>query len=1474
MLSSCEAKNGSGDGRECGLAAGGGSQSYAGDPINTLTGNFDYGLVDLSLQTIAGPLAFQRSYASQATEIYTDTTHLGYGWAHNQDTRLIFETDAVWFKAHTANQYKFTDNGDDTYAPSPGVLATLTYSTTTSTYMLRSSDQSVYIFDASGQLTQWRNELGYGFDYTYANGVLDRVTEPLSGRYLQFNYTNDRLSSVVDSAGRQVSFGYDDNGNLTSFTDVMGKTWTYVYDATHYLTEVMDPSNPPKTVLRTAYDASGRAYEQWNGLDQRIVKVEFNPDRTSTILDALGRSQTRAFDARNTSTGQTDTAGYTTNTFYDQYFRPGLVTDEDGRRTEMRWSADGANMTYVKDPAGYETHLAYDSQNHLTQVIAPNSLETTFAYDGALLLNSTIHASAGDVTTVYSYTTASDAPQPAVLLKVITDPLEGTTRFAYDAAGQLVTITDVVDHETHFSYDALGRVMDVTDAMGRVSHYEYDLAGRVVEVTQNYAPARPQNDENQYNLVTQYEYDDHGRLVGVTDTLGHVTSYRYDDAGRLVETTDAQSNTTTYAYNTAGQLFSVTDPLTHTTTLEHDSAGRLWRVIDPLAHATTYAYNPDSSLQSVANPLGYVTSYQSDALKRVIGVTDNAGHHTAYTLDAFGNPLTVTDALNRVTKYEYDDLSRLARVIENYLVSPPPGYDPNATNVVTECEYDPLGNLILIRDANERETNYTYDELYRLWKVTDARGKATEFGYDALGNRTSLKDANGNTTYFAYDLVNRLHSIDYPGGSSEDVVFVYDPLGRLTDLYDVLGHSAFVWDALGRPTAITDAFGQTVGYGYDGAGNRASLTYPGGRELTYQYDAASRLQGVLEGTTPLADYTFNDSNRLETATFANGITSFYDYDLSGQLIGLTHQGQAGELAAYAYQYDLAGNRIQVQETLAYPPTTFLPLVFAGGEGGEEMALPPPKGELGGDAATGDSPYPPPEDASPGESSLEESQPLPYSPYPPPEGEIGFIPSLWQGVVEFFTRLLAWVTPTAWAHNQTSPKSDVQQTTLQSSGTYSITVDYTYDPLNRLTRANYSSGEAYAYTYDKVGNRTSQTNPTGNISYQYDEANRLTSVGGIAYTWDDNGNMLSDGVNTYSYDYANRLVSISNQQFTIQNHYNGLDDRYQQTMDGENITYTLDLAAPLSQVLSDGENTYLYGLGRIAQKSADGIDYFLPDALGSLRQIAGQDSSIDLAQSFDPFGNLHTRRAGTFNSYGFAGEWTDPTGLLNLRARYYAPSLGRFLTRDPFPGILTQPASLQPYLYALNNPVLYSDASGQFVFVPLLFVAAVLTGGLLGGLGYYGLQVFFSNDPCARWDWTQAALWGGAGIIIGAISGVVIYGGWQVGIQLGWWGGISTGSYTVYKYVEAGVTKYVGQTNSFIIRAQTHLDTREWRIEPIKGLERLSQFDARAVEQVLIEHYGLDNLYNTINSISSTNPIYPEAIKRGTEILTIIGFFER
>jgi len=106
-----------------------------------------------------------------------------------------------------------------------------------------------------------------------------------------------------------------------------------------------------------------------------------------------------------------------------------------------------------------------------------------------------------------------------------------------------------------------------------------------------------------------------------------------------------------------------------------------------------------------------------------------------------------------------------------------------------------------------------------------------------------------------------------------------------------------------------------------------------------------------------------------------------------------------------------------------------------------------------------------------------------------------------------------------------------------------TIDYTYDPLCRLTAADYSTGDYYHYAYDAVGNRLQQDSSVKGLqvtdNYQYDIANRLTSVNGVNYAWDANGNLLNDGANIYTYDATNRLTSFTNSTVSAAYSYNGL-----------------------------------------------------------------------------------------------------------------------------------------------------------------------------------------------------------------------------------------------------------------------------------------------------------------------------------------------
>lgn len=181
-----------------------------------------------------------------------------------------------------------------------------------------------------------------------------------------------------------------------------------------------------------------------------------------------------------------------------------------------------------------------------------------------------------------------------------------------------------------------------------------------------------------------------------------------------------------------------------------------------------------------------------------------------------------------------------------------------------------------------------------------------------------------------------------------------------------------------------------------------------------------------------------------------------------------------------------------------------------------------------------------------------------------------------------------------------------------TGEVDVTINYYYDPLSRLTEADSSTGEYFWYTYDAVGNRMTQNTHEDSNTYVYDDANKLIKVDGVTYSWDVNGNLLSDGVSTYSYNRANRLVSVvqGDDEYEYGYRCNGKStgnlgcdyDRVSQTVNGVTTNYVLDQVADLTQVLSDGTNTYLYGEGRIGEEQPGGWQYHTGDALGMRKAI--------------------------------------------------------------------------------------------------------------------------------------------------------------------------------------------------------------------------------------------------------------------------------
>jgi RHS repeat-associated protein len=314
----------------------------------------------------------------------------------------------------------------------------------------------------------------------------------------------------------------------------------------------------------------------------------------------------------------------------------------------------------------------------------------------------------------------------------------------------------------------------------------------------------------------------------------------------------------------------------------------------------------------------------------------------------------------------------------------------------------------------------------------------------------------------------------------------------------------------------------------------------------------------------------------------------------------------------------------------------------------------------------------------------------------------------------------------------------------------------YDSLNRLTSLNTATPNSsavagYSYTLGATGNRTGATEQTGRtLTWNYDGIYRLTSEavsndqsggnGEVDYTldpvgnrtstasslpgvpsvslasfnlddwlspetYDANGNTLTTGGKTFTYDSENHLTSMNGGAVTMI--YDAFGNRVAKKVGNVTTTYLVeDDVNPtgLPQVFEESVNgvlqrTYTYGLQRISENQIISNtwqpSFYMYDGFGSVRQLTNLSGTVTDTYNYDAFGNLLNSTGSTPNNYLYRGEQYDPDlGLYYLRARYYNPQTGRFLSRDPEDGNPFDEVTLHKYLYAGSNPVSYVDPSGK------------------------------------------------------------------------------------------------------------------------------------------------------------------------------------
>ena len=232
----------------------------------------------------------------------------------------------------------------------------------------------------------------------------------------------------------------------------------------------------------------------------------------------------------------------------------------------------------------------------------------------------------------------------------------------------------------------------------------------------------------------------------------------------------------------------------------------------------------------------------------------------------------------------------------------------------------------------------------------------------------------------------------------------------------------------------------------------------------------------------------------------------------------------------------------------------------------------------------------------------------------------------------------------------------------------------------------SPGTNQAYSYDLAGNRTGVwVNGTRTQNLTYNAANQVSG-----WSYDAAGNLLTDGTTAYTYDALNRVLTMG----STSNTYNADGTLVAQTVSSVTTRSTQDVAAPLSQILSNGTQRYVYGNPAerlFAQVGTSPRAWYSTDALGSVRATLSDAGIPQAAASYDAWGVPETPAIASF---GFTGELQQGSDVW-LRARWYGAGRGAFGSRDPYAGDAQTPYSLLYYQYGYSNPVSYRDPHGQF-----------------------------------------------------------------------------------------------------------------------------------------------------------------------------------
>ncbi len=905
-------------------------------------------------------------------------------------------------------------------------------------------------------------------------------------------------------------------------------------------------------------------------------------------------------------------------------------------QTEYKFAGSSGRLESVTDRNGNSTTLTYTGEGRLEKIVDPAGRAIKLTYNSEGLVES----AEDPMKHVVKYTYKSGN------LASVTQPAEAGLRwqFEYDGSHQMTELTDGRSGHWHMEYNAAHQVTSQKDPMERQTTFEYQpfktvtdnhtTGAKTAEVfTSTGLPVlRTRGYETTSATTETFSYDAAGQLLNSTDGDGHTTKYQYDSHENRTLKEDAEGNKTKWAYNSTHDVETKTLPNGEITTYKRDSHGNP-EVIERPA--------PSSTTQS--------TSYKYTSHGQVESITDPLKRTWKYEYNTAGDKTAETDPESDKRTWGYNEDSQ-----ETSMVSPRGHVKAGEeSKYTTTTERDAQGRAIKITDPLKHETTYTYDGDGNLEIKTDPELNKTTYTYDADNERTKVKEPNGMVTETGYDGAGQ--AISQTDGSKHTTKYERNVLEQTTEVVDPLSRKTLKeYDAAGNLTKLTDPTKRTTTYKYDKDNRLIEVSYSDGKTPTVKYEYNSDGDRTkMEDGTGTTSYEYDQLDRLTKTKDGHGNTASYEYDLANEQTKITYPNGK----AVTREYDNAGRLKNVKDWLEHTTK------FSYNADNELKATTFPTGTSNEDTY-----------AYEANDAMNEIK-------------------MAKGV-ETLASLV-------YTRNKNALVTKVTSKGLPGEEKPA----FSYDTNSRLTK-----GFTTTYKYDEANNPTT----IGSTSYKYDAASELeksevSKVTNATYSYDELGERTklkptTGPATTYEYDQAGRLIGVKRPKegeiTAIEDSYsyNGDNIRQSQTISGTTTYLAWDVAEKLPVILNDGTNSYIYGSEGLPVEQVSGggtVLYLHYDQQSSTRILTSSTGTKEASFTYDAYGN-QTGHTGTVTTpLGYDGQYTDSdTELIYLRARYYDPGTGQFISNDP--QVMETRA---PYAYASDNPLSIGDPTGLTPWSP-------------------------------------------------------------------------------------------------------------------------------------------------------------------------------